>query len=384
MNLLIVSDSFKGTFSSVDVSRFLKEGVIDKDASARVRIIPASDGGEGFLDALTASKSFDRYSHDASDLLRRACRSVFLRDGKTAYIEAALTCGLANLAENEKNPLKTTTFGLGSQILAAEESGCDKFVIGLGGTGTHDCGIGALQALGARFFDGNGALIPEGAGGAELLRIARADFSNVPTKIGEASFVLAADVKNPLTGANGAARVFSPQKGADAETAAMLEEGSLRFAAAVKEAVGKDLLSLSGGGAAGGLGAGLSIFNGTRIVSGADVVLENARFDELLCAGIDGVITGEGCADLQTSFGKLPVKAALAARKRGVPVCLVCGRAGAGCEKLCDFGVSRVMALFKEPLPHAVLMRDTPAALRAAGRSVAEFFKSRARRFFVC
>lgn len=235
-----------------------------------------------------------------------------------------------------------------------------------------------LQALGARFYDASNRLIPDSSRAKELLFCKYADMAEIDETVARTAFVAASDVKNPLVGENGAARVFSPQKGADAEAAAMLEEGSLRFAAAVKEALGKDLLSLSGGGAAGGLGAGLSIFNGTRIVSGADVVLENARFDELLRAGIDGVITGEGCADLQTSFGKLPVKAALAARKCGVPVCLVCGRAGAGCEKLSDFGVSRIMALFKEPLPRAVLMRDTPAALRAAGRSAAEFFKSRA------
>lgn len=375
MNFLIVSDSFKGTFSSFDVARFLKEGIVKACPDAQVRIIPASDGGEGFLEALAAARPLVRCECKTFDLLMRPIDGVFLCDGKTAFFEAALTCGLARLSESEKNPLKTTTYGLGKQIAAVADGGCEKFVIGLGGTGTHDCGVGALQALGVSFFDAAGNLIPCGAGGGDLMKICRADLSKVPQNILQASFILAADVKNPLTGECGAARVFAPQKGADEKTVELLEKGTLHAAEILTKASGRDLLSAPGGGAAGGLGAGLSVFGNARAVSGADVILKNARYEALLSTGIDGIITGEGRADAQTAFGKLPVKTALAAKRFGIPVCLICGTAAEGSENLYDFGISRIIPLFKQNLPQEVLMRDTPDALRAAACSAVDSFR---------
>lgn len=376
MNVLIVVDSFKGTFSSARAAAFLKEGVLEAFPEASVRVIPVSDGGEGFLDALAFSGSFEKCVCPAYDALMRPVIRPFLTDGKgTACFETAVTCGLADLSGFERNPLKTTTFGLGMQIRkAAENNDTARFIVGLGGSGTHDCGMGALQALGVSFFDRSGRRIPDGAGGEMLEHINRAEFDGVPECIRNAKFVLATDVRNLLTGETGAARVFAPQKGADAQAVEKLEEGTRIFADVLSRSCGKDLFTIEGGGAAGGLAAGLSVFDGARIVSGADVVLESAGFEALLRLKPDGVITGEGRADAQTLFGKLPAKIAAAAKKYGVPVCLVCGTVGEGAENLLHCGVSKILPLFRKGLSLDLMKRETPEALKRAGKDACLLF----------
>lgn len=376
MRLLIASDSFKGTYSSAEVASFLKEGVLSVEPDCNVFCVEVSDGGEGFLEALSsADKRLKRVETETFDALMRPIVAPFLHDGKTAYVESALTCGLSRLALRKRNPLNTTTFGLGCQILSALQTGCDRIVIGLGGTGTHDCGMGMLQALGVRFYDASNRLIPDGSRAKELLFCKYADMAEIDETVAQTTFVAASDVKNPLVGENGAAKVFAPQKGADAPTVEILETGTV-YACQVLERSCAKSLNFDGAGAAGGLGAALNVFKNVQTVSGADVVLKAADFEGLLRSDVDGVITGEGRTDGQTLFGKLPLKVASAAQKYGVPVLLVCGTAKAESDRLLLKGVTKIKPLFQESLSFETLLSDTPEALRKAGRDAVSFFKN--------
>lgn len=306
MKIILAIDSFKGCFSSEEVEAILAEAFGRE--GFEVCSVPMSDGGEGMLEAFIAALNGRYIEATVHDPLMRPVGSKYgiAADG-TAVIETARACGLTLMSPAERNPLVATTYGVGELIADAVHRGCRRFIIGLGGSGTSDAGRGMLQAL-ADAFTPNG----------ELGELAESGLK-------ECCFTLASDVRNPLYGENGAARVFGPQKGATPEMVPELDRRARDFARQAALLTGKDLSLAPGAGAAGGLGYAFMQFLEVRAQSGADLLLDVSGFEGML-EQADLIITGEGSADRQTLMGKLPERVLQRGLKHGVPVWLVAGR----------------------------------------------------------
>lgn len=318
-------------------------------------ICPLADGGEGTLDALVEATGGSRAAVPATGPLGEPVDAYFgvLSDGRTAVVEMAMASGLALIPPRKRNPLLTTTRGTGELIRAALDRGFRRFIIGVGGSGTCDGGSGMASALGVRFLDAlNGEI---GPGGGALQDLASVDLAGLDPRIAGASFLVASDVDNPLCGAQGAARVYAPQKGASAEDIEKLERGLCRLAEAVSRATQTDLAAVPGAGAAGGLGFGLMAFLSAELQPGAELVMQAARFPERL-AGCRLAITGEGRLDEQTARGKTVAGVAKAAARQRVPVLALAGTVSGGLADLHEQGLTAALGILPGPagLPEAI------------------------------
>ena len=316
--IVIASDSFKGTLTSSEVADSVAKAVHTVFPGCEVVKLNVADGGEGTADAIISAREGQPIYMSVSDPLGRTIQSSYyvLGDG-TALVEMSRAPGLPLLAPQERNPLKTSTYGTGQMIAHALAAGCRRFLVGIGGSATNDAGIGMLSALGFRFLDAQGQVV-ETNGGA-LSEIASIDASSVLDGLFESEFTVACDVDSPLYGPAGAAYVFAPQKGADADMVGNLDDGLRHFA----EVVGYDP-EFAGAGAAGGLGYAFKAFLDARMVRGIDMVLDAVGFDKAL-EGTDLVITGEGRYDVQTQAGKAVHGIMSRASLRGVSVLVVAG-----------------------------------------------------------
>jgi glycerate kinase len=296
-----------------------------------------------------------------------------LGDRVTAVLEMAAASGLPLLRDDERDPRITSTRGTGELILAAAASGAQRIVIGIGGSATNDGGAGMAGAFGYRFIDAEGRDLPEG--GAALARLVRIEGQTDPRLIRPAIDV-ACDVRNPLLGPEGATAVYGPQKGATPDLQRELEAALTRYADVVERFVGRDVRSVPGAGAAGGLGAGLIAFLDARLVSGALLVLDAVVFDKRL-VGADLVVTGEGRIDGQSIYGKLTHAVTVAAKRRGVPVVAVAGIIGPGHEAMRDAGIEAIETLasasdaerdaaMRDPLPRIEDAAERLVRARAA------------------
>lgn len=363
--VLIAPQGFKGNLTGMAVARAVEEGVLRVWPHAETRLLPVADGGDGTLQALVDASGGSVRTERVSDALGRPVEAAWgaLGDGVTAVIEMARASGIALLAEEEFDPLRATTYGVGELMRAALGAGFRRFIVGIGGSATTDGGKGMAQALGARFLNAAGGEL--GPGGGVLAELDRIDVSGMDPRLGEASVDVACDVINPLVGPTGAAAVYGPQKGASPEDVRRLDEALIRFAAVVGRDLGVELAHLPGAGAAGGLGAGLVAFAGARLRSGADIVLEAVGVEERL-DGVDLVIVGEGRMDRSTVFDKAPVAVARRAHARGVPVIAVCGSLGPGYEGVHRHGIDAVFASVREPCDLAAAMAAAPRLLADA------------------
>ncbi len=268
MKVVIAIDSFKGSVSSMAASTEIAAGINKVYPEADNVILPLADGGEGTVEALVSATGGQIRSVQVTGPLQQPVQASYgiLGNGHTAVIEVAAACGLPLVPVEHRNPLRTTTYGVGELILDAIGQGCREFVIGLGGSATNDAGIGMLQALGYRFTDeaGNDA----GHGGEALLRIRSIDAAHACPELGQCVFKIACDVDNPLYGPDGAAYVFGPQKGASPEMVEVLDEGLAGFAGVVQRAFGVNVQNIPGAGAAGGLGAAFAVFLQGKLQSG--------------------------------------------------------------------------------------------------------------------
>lgn len=320
--IIVASDSFKGSLSSLEVGKAIKRAVMNEWPEIDCEIIPVADGGEGTVDALTEALHGEIKETTVTGPMGDRIKANYGLSGETAIIEIAAASGLTLVAPEKRNPLLTSTFGTGEVIADAIKRGCRNFLIGLGGSATNDGGIGMLKALGARFYDKTGREI--GEGGGEMERISDVDFSGMLPELKECKFKVACDVKNPLTGEDGASYVFGGQKGADEAMIRKLDEGMKNFARVTTEKFGKDRSMYPGAGAAGGLGyAFLSYMNAT-LMPGIEMVLDAVKFED----SIDNamlVITGEGRLDRQTCMGKTPYGILKRASKKKVPVIAIGG-----------------------------------------------------------
>ncbi|MBR4623520.1 MAG: glycerate kinase [Clostridia bacterium] len=345
MNIIIASDSFKGTLSSREIALMVEEGFrkVMEDVSFTPFIV--ADGGEGTIDAVKESvRSGQRIYAKVHDPLMRPINASYLDmgDGR-ALIEMAEASGLTLLSDSERDPMKATSYGTGELVRDAISKGFGDITVAIGGSATNDGGTGFLSALGARFLDENGNMLP--GTGEDLEKIRHIDLSAFET--GGASFKVMCDVENPLTGDKGATYIYGPQKGADRDKLMRLEEGMKNYREVIIRELGTDPDLLKGSGAAGGMGAALMIFMGAEQKSGISSLLEMYGFDEAL-KDADLVITGEGRADRQSAYGKVLSGIGRAAWKRGVPVIAVCGSLGEGYEELREIGITSFYSTMKE------------------------------------
>ena len=299
---------------------------------------------------------------------RVAARYGIVDNGNTAVIEMAEASGITLLTAEERNPMRTTTFGTGELIASAIARGCRKFLIGIGGSATNDGGMGMLCALGFRFLDKEGNSL-EGCG-ESLGRINRIDASEVMAEIRKCEFVVACDVTAPLYGSSGAAHVFAPQKGADNNMVKTLDAGLKNFAKAIELFNGMQVGNIPGGGAAGGMGAGMFALLNARLERGIDMVLDAIGFDNML-KDADLVVTGEGRIDRQTIMGKAPSGILQRASAQGIDVVAIGGTVD-WCEELEQSGFTSVMAVSDPEMPKEKAMQRSIAYenVKRAGHDV--------------
>ena len=319
MRAVIAIDSFKGSLTSIEAGEAAKEGIQRVFPNAEIRVVPVADGGEGSVDAFTAngtaSKERIKVKGPLGDIIE--AEYAILSDKATAIIEMSAASGITLVPPALRNPMKTTTYGVGEIIANAIKKGCRRFIIGIGGSATNDGGIGMLQALGFNIMDEKGAEVAFGAEG--LSRIHSVNDKDSIKELDECSFYIACDVTNPLCGENGCSKIFAPQKGADAEMIAQMDKWLLKYAEVVKKLYPNSDKDFPGAGAAGGLGfAFLSFLNG-KLQNGIDLVLNEIGIESYIKEA-DIVITGEGKLDGQTAMGKAPTGIAKLAKKHDKPV----------------------------------------------------------------
>ena len=354
MKIVIASDSFKGSMSSLDVATAATAGVIDVYPDSEIVSVNVADGGEGTVEAIVDALGGEIVKVQVSDPLGREIETCYGIAGETAILEMAAASGLPLLAVEERNPWATSTLGTGEMIMDAIARGCRKFLVGIGGSATNDAGIGMLQAMGFRFYDANGELITQGCGGV-LGSIAHIDDSLVSAAVKESQFTVACDVDTPFCGPEGAAPVFAPQKGADAEMVKRLDEGMASFAKVIAEKYAIDIVPVAGSGAAGGMGGAFRAFLGATLKKGIDMVLDAIDFDTTI-QGANLVITGEGKVDFQTAKGKTAAGVLNRAKQQHIPVVAI-----GGCVEMCDslvqMGFAGIYPILEEKVPLEIAMQ---------------------------
>ncbi|MDW0091921.1 glycerate kinase family protein [Clostridioides difficile] len=328
MKILISIDSLKGSLSSIEAGNAIKKGILKVKEDAQVKILPLADGGEGTVDALVQGMNGKKETIEVTGPIAKKVDATYglLKDTSTAIIEIAQASGLTLVPTELRNPLYTTTYGVGEIIKEAINKGYRNFIVGIGGSATNDAGIGMLQALGFEFYDENNKLV--GLGGKVLNEIRHIKIENRLKELDECKFKIACDVNNPLFGKNGAAYIYGSQKGATSEIIEELDNGLRNFSKVVKNYLSKDVANVEGAGAAGGLGFAFLAFLNSKLESGIKIILEEIKLEEEL-KDTDFVITGEGRLDNQTAMGKAPIGVAKLAKKYGVKVI---GLAGATTE----------------------------------------------------
>lgn len=324
MKIVISIDSLKGSLTSIEAANAIKKGILNVDDKSDVVIMPLADGGEGTVEALVQGMNGEEKIISVTGPINEKVDATYgiLKDTNTAIIEMAQASGLPLVPTELRNPLNTTTYGVGEIIKEAIEKGCRNFIVGIGGSATNDCGLGMLQALGFEFYDENDNLV--GLGGKVLNQIKNIKVENRIKELDECNFKIACDVNNPLYGENGAAYIYGPQKGATEEIVKELDKGLRNFAEVVKNELGKDIAHTEGAGAAGGLGFGFLGFLNAKLESGIKIILDETNLEEVV-KDADLVITGEGRLDNQTAMGKAPIGVAKLAKKHEVKVIAIAG-----------------------------------------------------------
>jgi glycerate 2-kinase len=328
MRILVAPQEFKGTLTAVQAASAIRDAIGRVLTSAQLDLAPLSDGGPGFVDALLGAAQGEQRQSLVQDPLGRpvAARWGTIAGGRTAVLEMAAASGLLRLAFPERDPRRTTTFGTGELIRAALDANCRQILLGIGGSATNDGGAGAAEALGVRFFDGEGK--PLARGGAALAQLKRIDLAGRDPRLNQVQLWVAADVTNPLVGPTGASAVYGPQKGADPKMVLELDLALFRLAEVTRAQIGRDVAGEPGAGAAGGLGFGLMAFCGAQLKSGFKLVCEALNLEERI-ERADIVATGEGRLDRQNSYGKGPGALAALAKRKGKRIVIFAGKVDA-------------------------------------------------------
>lgn len=324
MKVVIAIDSFKGSLSSLQAGRAAEQGIKNAISDAEVKIFPVADGGEGTTDAIVSAMGGETVKLSVHNPLAEEIIASYgvIAESKTAIIEMASAAGLTLIDEEQRNPMYTTTYGVGEMIADAIERGCRNFIIGLGGSATNDGGVGMLQALGFEFLDNDGDSIIFGAEG--LCDLAEIRIENAMPELSQCKFFIACDVENPLCGENGASAVYAPQKGADADDVETMDDYLSNYARLTKEIFPGCNPDFPGSGAAGGMGFAFLSYLNAELKSGIELVAELVGLENSI-KNADIVVTGEGRLDGQTGMGKAPVGIATIAKKYGKKVIAFAG-----------------------------------------------------------
>ena len=358
---VVVSDSFKGTVSSREICEIAQRVIPRHFPACEVVCIPVADGGEGTVDCFVQAMGAQRVGVTVTNALGEKSAAAYARLGELAIIEMAAAAGLPQVGAL-RCPGTATTYGVGELIAHAIDSGCRKILLGLGGSATNDGGCGCAAALGVRFYDADGqSFVPVGD---TLGRIARIDTAEAEALLRSVEITVMCDVTNPLYGPTGAAYVFAPQKGADAEKVKSLDAGLRHFGDVIRSQYGLDVSAMPGAGAAGGMGAGCVALLGGTIQSGIDAVLDVTGFDRQL-EGADLVITGEGRIDSQSADGKVVSGVARRTRAKGVPLIAIAGGIADSAGAVYDIGVSAMFSTDRAALPVDMLGARSPGDYEA-------------------
>lgn len=373
MKILVAPDSFKESMTALEVATAIERGIKEVIPEAQVIKVPMADGGEGTVQSLVDATRGKIIKEWVRGPLGEKVEAEFgiLGDGKTAVIEMATCSGLPLVPLEKRNPLLTTTYGTGELIRAGLDRGCRNFIIGIGGSATTDGGVGMAQALGGHFLDREGKEV--GFGGGELGRIFRIDLSSLDPRISQSKIEVACDVDNPLYGPQGAAYVYSPQKGASPEMVKVLDDNLRNLARVIKRDLGKDVARIPGAGAAGGLGAGLVAFLNARLRRGIEIVLEATSLESYV-REVDLVITGEGSIDGSTVYGKTPMGVAKLAKKHNKPVVAIAGNLGEGAEKA-NAWIDAIFSNIREPMTLEEAIAHSPRLLTLVTAQIIRLLK---------
>ena len=348
MKIVVAVDSFKGSLSSTEASAAITEGFLKVDPTVTVKSYSLADGGEGTVETVISAMGGEWRSLSVNGPLRDEVTSKYgeVVKTKTAVMEMASASGITLITEDRRNPLHTTTFGVGEMINDAIDRGARSFVIGIGGSATNDGGLGMLSALGFEFLDGEGNPVPDGALGLKALREIR--ISGKRPELDECRFLVACDVKNPLCGDTGCSHVFGPQKGATPEMVLDMDAWIKNYARLTATVIPGADMNYPGCGAAGGLGFAFLNYLGAELKSGVDLILDAINIEADL-SDCDLVITGEGRIDGQSYMGKAPVGIAKLAKKYGKPVVAFCGCATKDASVCNDHGIDAIFPILKAP-----------------------------------
>ena len=374
-HFLFASDSFKGTLTCQDTIRLLTQAAQQVFSDAICEGVPVADGGEGTVDAVLAAEGGELVSTTVHGPLMEERKANYgIISGNRAVIEMSAASGLPLVPMNQRNPLHTTSYGTGELIRDALERGIRDISVAIGGSATNDGGMGFLSALGVRFLDQNGNIL-EGRG-ESLDKVRSIDLSGLDPRIKNTRITVMCDVTNPLTGQTGATMTYGKQKGGTPDILERLEAGMCIYREVVLRETGVDADKIQGSGAAGGLGAALAIFLGGEMRSGIETVLNLVHFKERL-SGVDLVITGEGCADRQSCYGKVMQGVGQHAKALDIPVIGLCGSLGEGYEELFKHGITKILTTTNARLsPEEIMQRAEELYLEGAIRMF-EMIKSR-------
>lgn len=379
MKIVIAPDSFKESLDALAVAQAIEVGFKRVFPQAQYELIPMADGGEGTVQSLVDATRGCIERVSVTGPLGECVRAFFGVSGdgendgeKTAFIEMSAASGLHLVPMAQRNPLTTTSYGTGELIQAALDLGAKRIILGLGGSATNDAGAGMLQALGARFLDDRGQMIPWG--GAALSSLAQMDLSQLDGRLADVQIQVACDVDNPLCGARGASAVFGPQKGATQQQVVQLDHALAHLAAVVQSQLGLDIASHAGAGAAGGMGAGLMLLPQVQMQSGVQIVAEAVRLAERV-RDADLVITGEGRMDGQSIHGKTPIGVARVAKQFDKPIIALVGSLGAGYEAVYAHGIDAVFPIIRQAGDLSMVLSQAEANLISVAENVARLFK---------
>ncbi len=357
MRILIAPQSLKGSLTAAGAGQAIAKGVAAVYPEAEIDIVPVADGGEGTVRALVDATRGMIVEQTVTGPLGEPVDAFFglLGDGRTAAIEMAACAGLPLVPPERRDPRITTTFGVGELILAALEYGCNRFIIGIGGSATNDGGAGMAQALGASLQTAEGKEIAHGA--AALATLTRISTEMMDVRLQACTFDVACDVTNPLCGPNGASAVYGPQKGATPEIVAQMDAALEHYAQTIKRDLGLAVRDVPGAGAAGGLGAGLLAFLHATLRPGAQIVMEAVQLEKHMRLA-DLVITAEGQIDSQTAYGKTVGAVAGLAKRYGLPVLAIAGGLGENYQQIYKLGVDAIAVLPSGPMTLEYAMEE--------------------------
>lgn len=380
MKVICAPDSFKGSLSAIAAAEAMAAGVRKAVPDASVDCCPIADGGEGTLDALTAAMPGKLHRVIVTGPLREPveCEFASFAEDTLAVVESAAAAGLHLVPSESRDPMTTSSRGVGELIVEALRTPAKRIIVSLGGSATVDGGCGMAQALGIRFFDRLGDEIREPLSGGTLNDLSRLDATGRSPQLKRVEVIAACDVRNVLTGTNGAAHVYGPQKGASRDQVLSLDAGLSHLANLIRRDLNIEIEQLPGAGAAGGLGGGLVAFAGASIARGIDTVLEAVNFEKRV-HDADLCLTGEGRIDAQSLSGKACIGVAALAGRHNVPTIALTGAAGPGADQCLDAGLEEFVVI-GEGLPVEVSMREAAVLIaEAAGRVAKKYLRQNTR-----